>query len=413
VNEEIVDRPAPTDEERERAARVLAHVRGMRDEFVEFVSDLARLESPTDDPAAQTPVQARIAEALDPLGFSVRRVAGRGVGDHFLARQSARRGPFQLLVGHTDTVWPHGTLPTMPVEVVDGRLHGPGTLDMKGGVSQMVFALRALRELGLEPPAAPIVFLNTDEEIGSPDSRRHVRRLARIASRCFVPEPALAPDGRIKTARKGVGRFRVSLRGRAAHAGLEPERGISAIRELAHWIQQVDAIADPESGTTINVGVVRGGTRANVVAAEASADIDVRVTSAAEGARVERLLREMPPRDDRVLARVSGGFASAPLERTPRNRRLWAQALHAGDALGFALAEATAGGGSDGNTTSLYTATLDGLGCVGDGPHADHEHLRIDPTLDRCALLAMLLLAPVDGATGPAGPRSSGEAHGR
>ncbi|MBT8405773.1 MAG: M20 family metallopeptidase [Gemmatimonadetes bacterium] len=395
MTEVELDRPPPTDDARRRAARILAHVRGLTDEFVEFVSELARMESPTDDPGSQEPVQAHIASALEPLGFSVRRIAARGVGDHFLARPRTRSGPLQLLVGHTDTVWPHGTLAGMPVQVVDGRLHGPGTLDMKGGVSQMVFALRTLTELGLEPPATPVIFLNTDEEIGSPDSKRHVRRLARIASRCFVPEPALAPDGRIKTARKGVGRFRVSLRGRAAHAGLEPEAGASAIRELAHWIAGLDALNDPESGTTLNVGVVHGGTRANVVAAEASAEIDVRVLSTAEGERVEKRIREMPIRDPRVVARVTGGFASVPLERTPRNRRLWAEALRAGDALGFELAEATAGGGSDGNTTSLYTATLDGLGCVGDGPHADHEHLRIDATVDRCALLATLLLAPI------------------
>ena len=190
--------------------------------------------------------------------------------------------------------------------------------------------------------------------------------------------------------------YKRQLRGRAAHAGLEPEAGVSAVRELAHWIEGLDALNDPVSGTTLNVGVVRGGTRSNVVAAEASADIDVRVLTSAEGARVEQRIREMPMRDPRVVAHVTGGFPSAPLERTPRNRRLWGQALRAADALGFEVAEATAGGGSDGNTTSLYTATLDGLGCVGDGPHADHEHLRIDATVDRCALLAMLLLAPLE-----------------
>ena len=387
---------ASSESERERAARVLAYVRGRRDEFVDFISDLARLESPTDDSEAQEPVQRHVADALQDLGFEVRRVRARGVGDHMLARTRSRGRPAQMLIGHTDTVWPHGTLERMPVHVVDGRLHGPGTLDMKGGVTQMVFALRALYSLGLKPPAAPIVFLNTDEEIGSPDSKRHVRRLAKAVARCFVPEPAWGETGMIKTARKGVGRFRLQLRGRAAHAGLEPEMGVSAVHELAHWIDRLHALNDFDRGTTVNVGVVRGGTRPNVIAAEASAEIDVRVLTAEEGARVTARLHEMSPRAPGITARLTGGITTAPLERTPRNRRLWAHALRSADALGMELDEVVSGGGSDGSTTSQHTATLDGIGCVGDGPHADHEHLRIDASLDRCALLALLLMAPID-----------------
>lgn len=381
---------------REEAALTLAHVREMRDEFVDFLSALCRIESPTDQPDTQRDVHALVAPAFEQLGFDLRVVRGRLSGDHLLAlpRRASRGDATQLLIGHSDTVWPLNTLEQMPVEVVEGRLHGPGSFDMKGGLTQIVFALRALRDLGLEPTVSPVVFINADEEVGSPDSRRHVRRLAGVVDRAFVLEPAMGPVGLIKTARKGVGRFEVRVRGRAAHAGLDPEAGASAILELSHVIQALNALNDPERGTTVNVGLVDGGTRPNVVAAEARATVDVRVATAAEGTQLEQRIRALEPSTPGVTLEVSGGIRAQPLERTPRNRRLWNQALDVGRSLGFELGDTTAGGGSDGNTTSLFTATLDGLGCVGDGAHADHEHILIEPSLDRCALLARLLLAP-------------------
>lgn len=380
----------------EEAARTLRYVRGMGDEFVDFLSALCRVESPTDHPDTQAGVHALIGPALEDLGMEVRIVRGRISGDHLLARPKrlSRAAARQLLIGHSDTVWPLATLERMPVEVVDGRLHGPGTFDMKGGLAQMVFALRALREQGLEPSVAPVVFINADEEVGSPDSKRHVRRLARAVDRALVLEPALGPRGLIKTARKGVGRFEIAVRGRAAHAGLEPHAGASAILELSHLIQRLNALNDPERGSTVNVGLVDGGTRANVVAAEARATADVRVATAAEGERLERLIMELEPVTDGVSLEVSGGIRVSPLERTPRNLRLWEQTREVGRSLGFELDDTMAGGGSDGNTTSLFTATLDGLGCVGDGAHADHEHIQIEPSLERCALLARLLMSP-------------------
>jgi glutamate carboxypeptidase len=282
----------------------------------------------------------------------------------------------------------------MPVEADEGRLSGPGTLDMKGGLTLIVFALRALRDLGYEPSVAPVVFVNSDEEVGSPDSKRHVRRLAQAASRALVLEPALGHEGRIKTARKGLGRFDVTVLGRAAHAGLDPEAGASAILELSHVIQALNGLNDPGKGTTVNVGIVDGGTRPNVVAAQARASVDVRVSTLEDGHEIEEKIRALQPTTPGVKLVVEGGIRVAPLERTPRNVRLWETARHVGDSLGFDLEHGMAGGGSDGNTTSLYTATLDGLGCIGDGAHADHEHIVIDPSLDRCALLARLLLAP-------------------
>ena len=380
----------------DEALRTLERVRSMRTDFVDFLSALARVESPTDRPETQRGVHAILGPALEELGFDVRVVPGRASGDHLLAvpKRRARGAATQLLVGHSDTVWPEGTLERMPVRVDETRVHGPGTLDMKGGLTQIVFALRALRDLGHEHVVEPVVFVTSDEEVGSPDSKKHVRRLARQAARALVMEPALGPEGLIKTARKGIGNFRVTVRGRAAHAGLDPEAGASAILELSHVIQKLHRLSDPERGITVNVGVVRGGTRPNVIAAEAGAEVDVRVVSMDDGRRVEAAVRALEPETGGVTIRVEGGVRVAPLERTPRNRELWPTAQAIEHELGLTLGDAMAGGGSDGNTTSLYTATLDGLGCVGDGAHADHEHIAIEPSLDRCALLARLLLTP-------------------
>lgn len=383
----------------DQARRTLEHVRSMKDEFVAFLSCLCQVESPTDHPETQSAVHSIVGPALEAIGYDVRIVRGRVSGNHLLAkpRGRMRRVPTQLLVGHSDTVWPLETLERMPVRVVDGRVHGPGTLDMKGGLTQIVFALRALHELKQEPAVVPVVFMNSDEEVGSPDSRRYVRRLARASSRALILEPSLGPEGRIKTARKGVGRFEITVTGRAAHAGLEPEAGASAILELSHVIQELNRLNDPARGTTVNVGLVDGGTRPNVVAAQARASVDVRVATVENGHELEDAVRAIRPVTPGVAITVGGGIKVAPLERTPRNRALWQQARTIGDRMGFDLDEATAGGGSDGNTTSQFTATLDGLGCVGDGAHADHEHIVIDPSIDRCALLAELVLAPTAG----------------
>lgn len=380
----------------EEARRTRERVREMRDEFVDFLIRLCSVESPTDRPDTQTGVHAILGPALEDLGFDVRVVRGRKSGNHLLAvpRRRKKRGPTQLLVGHTDTVWPVETLERMPVHETDGRLHGPGTLDMKGGLTQMVFALRALADLGQEPEVAPVLFINSDEEVGSPDSRPHVCRLARQADRAFVLEPSLGPTGKLKTARKGLGSFDIVVTGRAAHAGLDPGAGASAIVELAHVIQELNALNDPERGTTVNVGTIDGGTRRNVIAAQATASVDVRVATMADGARVEEAVQAIRPITPGVTLSIEGGVRVAPLERTPRNRVLWEAARQAGAEMGLELEEAMAGGGSDGNTTSLFTATLDGLGCIGDGAHADHEHIVIDPSIDRCALLARLLLTP-------------------
>ncbi len=286
----------------------------------------------------------------------------------------------------------------MPFEVDGNVVRGPGVFDMKAGICQIVFALRALAALELEPSVLPLVFLNSDEEIGSRESTRYVRALARISSRALVMEPAMGPDGTIKTARKGVGRFTIVARGKAAHAGLDPGAGASAILELSHVIQSLFSLNDHEQGITVNVGTIDGGMSPNVVAPESRAIIDVRVETAEQAAWIEERIHSIEPVTPGVRLDIDGRIGRPPMERTPRNRALWRLARRLGDDLGLPLSEGLAGGGSDGNTTSLYTATLDGLGAVGDGAHASHEHLLVDQTLKRTALLALLILAPAESA---------------
>jgi len=385
--------------------RLLAWVRAQRGAMLAFLEALVEAETPTDVPESQGPAQGLVRDALEESGLEVTHHAGRATGGFLLARAraDARGRPVQLLLGHTDTVWPLGTLSDMPVRHEGGKLYGPGVFDMKAGVTLTIFALRALRELDVETPAVPVVLLNSDEEIGSPESGPEVRRLAADACRAFVAEPAFGPDGLLKTARKGVGSYTLHFQGRAAHAGLDPDGGASAVHELARVVLELKALADPASGTTVNVGVVEGGTRANVIAARARAEVDVRVATGDEATRLDRAIRALMPQTPGVTLRVDVGHVIPPLERTPRNRRLWEQARSAADALGIALGETMVGGASDGSVTSGYTATLDGLGAVGDGAHAAHEHILIDPTFDRCALLAMLLALPVDPDRGGRG----------
>jgi glutamate carboxypeptidase len=265
---------------------------------------------------------------------------------------------------------------------------------MKGGLVQLVLAIKTIRDMGLEPGILPLVFVNADEEIGSRTSTRYIRHLAHIANRTLVLEPALGDEGSLKTERKGIGRFTITVYGKAAHAGLDPGSGASAILELSHVIQKLFAMNDADKGVTINVGTVDGGVQPNVIAAHSTAVVDVRVPSIAEGDRIEALIHGIEPETPGVRLRIDGAIGRPSMESTPRNEALWNQALLMAHELGLNLTRAKVGGGSDGNTTSQYTATLDGLGPVGHGAHAKHEFLYIDKTLERAALLTLLLLAP-------------------
>lgn len=387
-------------------AALLADLRGQGPQMAALLERLARAESPSEEPEAQRPVFAILAAELEALGYRVRAVPEAGVGDHLLAEPAGRppQAPYQLLLGHMDTVWPRGTLATMPVREEDGRLHGPGVFDMKGGLVVLVFALRALSEAGAEPELRPVVLVNSDEEIGSPSSREHVERLAAGAARALVLEPAFGPEGRLKTARKGVGRFTLHVTGRATHAGVSPEEGVSAILELSHQVQQLFALNDLDRGVTVNVGTIDGGMGANVIAPEASAVVEVRVPTEADARELEHAIRGLRPTQTGVTLSVEGGFHRPPLEPTARNRALWDLARSAGRALGLTVEQTAVGGASDGNLASRHTATLDGLGPVGDGAHAAHEQVELARLPERAALLALLLLAPAGAeATGTRG----------
>jgi len=376
--------------------RLLHEVRWRRDQFLSVLESLCRAESPSLDANRQQAVHAVLAANLDALGYAVRELPGTRSGGHLYARPRRRnRGAgVQLLLGHYDTVWPVGTLATMPFGFEGDRARGPGVYDMKGGLAQIVVALASLRGLGIEPELTPVVLVNADEEVGSRESGRYVRRLARIADRALVLEPSLGIEGRLKTERKGVARYTVVVHGRAAHAGLDPGAGASAILELSHVIQALFALNDPARGITVNVGTIDGGLRPNVVAAESRAVVDVRARSAADAERVDASIRQLQPVTPGTSLSIEGGAGRPPLEPTPRNQALFETAQALGQHLGMTLGGGTAGGGSDGSTASLHTATLDGLGPVGDGAHAAHEYIEIGPTLDRAALLALLLVAP-------------------
>ena len=378
---------------------ILAHLLARKEEFVNFLEELTLAESPSLVPKSQERPRAVIAERLEALGFRTLLLTGRQNGGNLFARPGARlRGsPLQLLVGHYDTVWPLGTLEEMPFELDENVVRGPGVYDMKGGITQIIFALESLSHFKVTPAVTPLVFANSDEEIGSRDSTRYIRLLAQCASRAFVLEPSLGREGKLKTARKGVGRFTVQIKGQAAHAGLDPDKGASAILELSHVVQALFSLNDAEKGVTVNVGMIEGGLRPNVVAPESGAVVDVRVRTQEDAERVTEAIHGLQPSVPGTSLEIEGGIGRPALEPTRRNRELWSLAKTLSVELDLDLEEGLAGGGSDGNTTSLYTATLDGLGPVGDGAHAPHEFLFLDETLQRTALLALLLLAPPTG----------------
>ena len=376
--------------------RIVEYLDGQGPQLVSLLTRLTLAESPSDDAASQSAVKTIIRSELEALDFKVRDIPGREHGGSIFARPySHQRGTgLQMMLGHFDTVWPAGTLNQMPLQVEGNVVRGPGVFDMKGGVVQIILALRALRALDLAPPLTPVIFLNSDEEIGSHDSTNHIRLLARRVERVYVLEPALGINGAIKTQRKGVGRFLVRVKGKAAHAGLDPAGGASAILELAHVIQKLHGLNNPSKGISVNVGTVDGGIQPNVIAPESRAVVDVRVVSREDADMIEKAILAIEPETPGVTVRIEGRVGRPPLEATPANERLWLAAHSLAGDLGMDLEQGLAGGGSDGSTTSQYTATLDGMGAVGDGAHAEHEHLLIDQTVKRSMLLALMLLLP-------------------
>jgi glutamate carboxypeptidase len=352
--------------------------------------DLVLIESPSDNKPTVDEAVRLVASLAAGLGGHVKLHRHKYFGDVLEARfgpARSRRKPI-LLLGHLDTVWPLGTLRTMPWRKRDGRFFGPGVLDMKSGVAMALAAIRALSQLGVSRPIT--LLLNPDEEVGSPVSRPITERLALASQAVLVLEPAQGLA--CKTARKGVGDYRLLVTGVASHSGVDFASGHSAILELARLLQTVAGFTDLRRGLTVNPGVISGGTRANVVAQHAFADIDVRIARASDAARVEKLFRSLRCADPGCKLEISGGINRPPMERKPGTVALYKQARKLAAELGFQLDEAASGGGSDGNfTAALGVPTLDGLGAVGEGAHAAHESILIDHLISRTALLAALL----------------------
>lgn len=378
------------------ADRVLQYVRDQEPAMIELLRHMVDAESPSAFPGAHRLIVAVLSEALTSLDFKIRVPGADDSHRHIFARRKNRkRGQAaQLLLGHLDTVWPLGTTAKRPFTVDGNVARGPGTFDMKGGIAQIIFALRAIQELDLPMPLEPLVLINSDEEIGSRTSTKYVRALANRVERAFVLEPAMGEEGALKTERKGIGRFKIVVHGKAAHAGLDPDGGASAILELSHVIQTLFALNDADRGITVNVGTIDGGLQPNVIAPNSQAVVDVRVPTIADGEQIENTILNIQPVTPGVRLQIEGGIGRPSMELTPRNHALWLQAAGLGRELGIHLQHGRAGGGSDGNTTSQFTATLDGLGPVGHGAHAEHEFLYIDRTLERTALLALLMSAP-------------------
>jgi glutamate carboxypeptidase len=362
------------------------------DEMLERVSALVQHESPTSNSDAVNAAQEMVAGWAGEVGGRVKPHARSGSGGVLEARfgnPEDERRPV-LLLGHLDTVWPVGTLARMPWRVDHGWAYGPGVLDMKAGVVMALTAMKLVREVDADRPV--VLLLSGDEETGSYQSRELIEEIAKECRAVFVLEPAQGAQGAYKTARKGVGQFRLEISGVASHSGVDFAAGHSAVRELAWQIEQISALTDLERGTTLNVGVVGGGTQSNVVAAAAWADIDLRVKTVAEADAVTRRLQALKTRDAQCTLRLSGGLNRPPMERTEGTAALFAQAKELAADFGFALEEAATGGGSDGNFTSaLGVPTLDGMGAVGNGAHAENESIRTDSLVNRTALLAAMI----------------------
>jgi glutamate carboxypeptidase len=379
------------------AQRRLAHFNDRRDAIVSTIRDLVEIESPSDNKAAVDRLAEVIADKFSQLGGEVRFHRAKDFGNHLQVNFGGKPAKPVLLLGHYDTVYPLGTLASMPCNIVGNKLTGPGVLDMKSGIALMLHAIAALqqwhsKEGSGELPRPINVLLVSDEEVGSDSSRAITEALAKRAAAVLVLEPSYGRHGAVKTARKGVGGYLVKVTGKASHAGLDFEKGVNAIRELARQIEKISSFTDLKKGLTINVGIVSGGSRTNVVPAEASAQVDVRIARMKDAAGIDKKMRNLRPFNRKCKIEITGGINRPPMERTAGVAALYEQAIAIARELGWKLGEAAVGGGSDGNfTAGLGIPTLDGLGGVGDGAHAPHEHILISELPRRAALIAGLI----------------------
>lgn len=381
----------------------LGWIQGQQDTVLAFLRELVECESPSDDLAAVNRFVDLFAARIGDIA-KVRKTKGRRYGSNLLCEfdlpAPRRKAPGQILgIGHSDTVWPLGTLKTMKWRVEDGRAWGPGVFDMKAGLAFFVFAMRALKSLDVPVARKVSLWIVSDEEAGSEDSRRATEEHARKSAAVLVLEPAAGPDGKLKTARKGVGDYVVTVKGKSAHAGLDFSNGANAIVEMARQVEAIRGFTRLDRGITVSPGIIRGGTRTNVVPDECALEVDMRVARLRDAAWVDRQFRSLKPRDKRCRIEVSGGLNRPPLERKPGVVKLLNVARQIAAEYGMTLGETSVGGGSDGNFTgALGIPTLDGLGAVGEGAHAAHESIILDGIPHRIALLAGLVERLASGA---------------
>lgn len=373
-------------------SRYLQFCRQQQSEMLQLLQRMVEIESPSDNKAAVDNMGKFLTDEFQRERANVTIHPTADYGNHLQIEFSGatNRKPIMLL-GHFDTVWPLGTLATMPFRIENGRAFGPGVLDMKAGIVMMIFALRAL--LHAQAGHRPVtIFLDTDEEVGSSSSRPITEAIARECEAVLVLEPAQGPQGFLKTSRKGVGDFTIHVHGRASHAGVDFEKGQSAIVELSRQILEVVKFVDLSRGITVNPGVIHGGTRSNVVTAEAWAEVDIRVAHMQDTATLEQKFANLRPFNPQCTLEVTGGLNRPPMERTPGTVRLLHLAQELARELEMDLGESSTGGGSDGNFTSaLGIPTLDGLGAVGEGAHAANESIILDEFPKRTAILAGLI----------------------
>ncbi len=364
--------------------------------MVATIRRFVECESPSDDAAAVTRFADLVADEVAPYA-KVKTYPGGKFGRLMVAEMQlpGRRKSGQVLaLGHSDTVWPIGTLKTMPFRQGDGRLWGPGVLDMKAGIVFFLYAVKALRELGIAVGSKVLLQLNPDEEVGSDVSRALTEKNAARSKAVLVLEPGTGMTGKLKTARKGVGDFHVKVKGRASHAGVDFEAGASAVLELGRQIERIAEFTDLKRGLTVNPGVIGGGSRSNVVAAEAWVEVDIRVLRLRDAPALEKKFKGLKAVDKRCSIEVTGGLNRPPMERSAGIVALFKKAQELGREIGVELEESLTGGGSDGNfTAALGIPTLDGLGAVGEGAHAVNESLLVARMADRAALIGKLLAA--------------------
>jgi len=373
----------------------LAFAEAKQPAIVAFIRELARCESPSDQPQAVNRLVQLLADRLEGAA-SVKTLPGGRFGQHLRAEfklpGAKSAGGKILVLAHSDTVWPLGTLAHMPLREEQGRLWGPGVLDMKSGIAFFVFAIHTLRMLEIPVRRNILLQVNSDEEVGSETSRQFTEEAARQSAAALLLEPGTGLKGKLKTARKGVGHYTVTVKGKASHAGVDFQAGASAVLELARQLQKIAAFTNLKRGITVNPGVIAGGTRTNVVPAEARAEVDIRIAKAQDAAALDKKFRSLRPVDKRCSIHVEGGLNRPPMERSPAIRSLFEKARQSAKELGIKLEESATGGASDGNfTAALGVPTLDGLGGVGEGAHAVNESILLDRIADRTALLAMLL----------------------